>query len=165
MPEDPDSGKLGGAPKAKPGKAARTTRGTRTSERQRGAPARAARRPRSSDAERVSSILTAAEDTAERIRKEAEDRVRERIAEGQRAADNRVRAAEEEAAEILASARVEAERLRRDRSRGGRAGQDNGATSEALTIVANAQQNADETLEQATEAAAQEPARGGALLA
>jgi vacuolar-type H+-ATPase subunit H len=101
----------------------------------------------------VATILTAAEETAERIQHEAEERVRKRIAEGQRAADNRVGAAEEEAAEILASARAEADRLKRTgREQAERA--KTAATSEALTIVANAQRNADETLEQATEAAA-----------
>ena len=59
-------------------------------------------------AERVASIVAAAEETAERMRREAEERVRDRIAEGQRAADNRVKAAEEEATEVLRSAQAEA---------------------------------------------------------
>jgi hypothetical protein len=63
-------------------------------------------------AARVAAILTAAEDAAERIRAEAEERLDARVAEGDRAAENRVRAGEEEAAEIIAEARAEAERIR-----------------------------------------------------
>lgn len=68
---------------------------------------------------------------------QAEERVRSRIAEGERAAENRVRAAEEEATEILAEARAEAEKAKSD------------ATGEALAIVARAQENADTVLNQA----------------
>jgi hypothetical protein len=66
----------------------------------------------STAADRVASILGAAEQTAERMRREAEERMRERIAEADRAAANRVTAAEEEAADILRQAREEAGRLR-----------------------------------------------------
>ncbi len=97
--------------------------------------------------------MSAAEAAAAQIRSQAEERVRERIAEGQRAADYRIAAAEEEAAEILATARTEAERLRRASQE--EAEQDKtAATSEALALVGRAQENADHTLEQATAAAA-----------
>ncbi len=61
----------------------------------------------STAAEQVASILEAAEQAAERLRVEAQERVRNRIAEGDRAAELRVSAAEEEAAEILTAARNE----------------------------------------------------------
>jgi vacuolar-type H+-ATPase subunit H len=101
----------------------------------------------------VASILSAAEEAADRIRSETESRARDRIAEGQRAAENRVRAAEEEAAELLATARTEADRIQREaRQRGEEA--KTMATNEALSVVAKAQQSADETLTEAREAAA-----------
>ncbi|HEY5428679.1 MAG TPA: hypothetical protein VIK04_06130 [Solirubrobacteraceae bacterium] len=106
----------------------------------------------SAAADRVASILSAAEATAERLRVDAEGRVRDRIAEGDRAADYRVQAAEEEAAEILAGARSEAERVLReahDRDEESKTT----VTSEALTIIAKAQENADETLAKATQIA------------
>ena len=59
----------------------------------------------------VEEILTAAEESADRIRDEAESRMRERIAEGDRAAKNRIEAAEAEALEILANAQAEAEKV------------------------------------------------------
>lgn len=59
----------------------------------------------STAAEQVASVLEAAELTAEQLRLEAEERLRNRIAEGERAAELRVAAAEKEAAEILAAAR------------------------------------------------------------
>jgi cell division septum initiation protein DivIVA len=68
---------------------------------------------------------------------QTEERVRARIAEGERAAENRVRAGEEEAAEIVAEARAQAERAVGD------------ATSEALAIVGRAQENAAKMLEEA----------------
>jgi vacuolar-type H+-ATPase subunit H len=103
-------------------------------------------------ADRVGSILSAAEVAADRIRSDAEARVRDRIAEGDRAAGYRVQAAEEEAAEILAGARTEAERLLREaRERDEEA--KTTATSEALTIIGKAQQNAEETLSQASASA------------
>lgn len=67
-----------------------------------------------SAADRVGSILTAAEETAQRIRAETEVRAGERIAEAERAAEYRVAAAEEEAAELLQSARADAERMLRE---------------------------------------------------
>jgi vacuolar-type H+-ATPase subunit H len=72
-----------------------------------------ARRPASgsSAADRVASIISAAEAAAEEIREHAESRVRDRIAEADRAATNRVTAAEEEAAEIIANARRQSETL------------------------------------------------------
>jgi vacuolar-type H+-ATPase subunit H len=104
-------------------------------------------------ADRVASILTAAEAAAERLRTDAEARVRSRIAEGDRAAGYRVQAAEEEAAEILASAKTEAERLLREgRTRDEEA--KTTATSEALMIIGNAQQSAEETLASAAQTAA-----------
>ncbi|MHB8235398.1 MAG: hypothetical protein ACYDHT_12165, partial [Solirubrobacteraceae bacterium] len=45
---------------------------------------------------RVAGIVQAAERTADQLREQAEDRARERIAEADRAAANRARAAEEE---------------------------------------------------------------------
>ena len=74
------------------------------------APSRAA----DATADRVGSILEAAEKAASEMRRDAEDRVRARIAEADRGAENRVKAAEEEAAEILAAARKEAAKLRKD---------------------------------------------------
>jgi vacuolar-type H+-ATPase subunit E/Vma4 len=72
---------------------------------------------KASAADRVQSILSAAEATAEEIRSETEARVRDRIAEGDRAADYRIQAAEEEAAEILAEAQEGASRSREDAER------------------------------------------------
>jgi F0F1-type ATP synthase membrane subunit b/b' len=92
--------------------------------------------------EQVSAIVTAAEAAAARMREEAEERVRARIAEGQRAADNRVAAAEVEARELLEEAREEAARVREaarldtERAKGE-------ATTQALTIVSRAQDEAE----------------------
>lgn len=97
--------------------------------------------------------MSAAEAAADQIRSETEDRVLDRIAEGQRAADNRVRAAEEEAAEILANARIESEKLRRDIREEAEVAK-TAATSEALAIVAAAHQDAHQAREQATQAVA-----------
>jgi cell division septum initiation protein DivIVA len=58
-------------------------------------------------AEQVASVLEAAEQTAEQLRLEAEERLLSRIAEAERAAELRVSAAEEEATELLAAAREE----------------------------------------------------------
>ena len=91
-------------------------------------------------AERVASIVAAAEETAERMRLETEERVRDRIAEAQRAADNRVRAAEEEALRLCG--------WRKPRRRGcveGKAEAEaakTAATNEALAIVARAEESA-----------------------
>jgi hypothetical protein len=91
-------------------------------------------------ADRVGTIVAAAEQAAEDIRLRTEARMRERIAEGTRAADNRVRAAEDEAAEILKQARKEAERAKTI------------AASEALAIIANAHDEADRTRNEAEQA-------------
>lgn len=56
----------------------------------------------------MASILQAAEAAAQRLRADTEARMRDRIAEGDRAAEYRVTAAEEEAAEIVARARESA---------------------------------------------------------
>jgi vacuolar-type H+-ATPase subunit H len=104
-------------------------------------------------ADRVASILSAAEATADRMRHDAEARLQDRVAEGDRAAAYRVQAAEEEAAEILATARSESERLLREaRERDEEA--KTTATSEALMIVAKAQESAEEMVSKATETAA-----------
>jgi len=60
---------------------------------------------------RVGEIVEAAEHAAENLRVLAEARVRERIAEAQRAADMRVAAAEQEAAEVLAEAEARSSEL------------------------------------------------------
>ena len=95
-------------------------------------------------ADRVASIVGAAEDAARRMLEQTEERVRERIAEGDRAAENRVRAAEEEAQEILAQARAEASKAVGD------------ATGEALAIMARAQENADTVMSEARQSATKE---------
>lgn len=84
-------------------------------------------------ADRVGTIVAAAERMAETMRLQAESRMRDRIAEGERAAQNRVRAAEEEAAEILKAARSDAEQAKTV------------AASEALAILAKAHDDADRT--------------------
>ena len=63
---------------------------------------------------RVAAIIASAEQAAAGVREHAEARARERIAEGDRAAENRVGAAEAEAEEILRSARAQAEAARND---------------------------------------------------
>jgi vacuolar-type H+-ATPase subunit H len=93
-------------------------------------------------ADRVSAILTAAEETAEKLLADTEGRVHERIAEAARAAQNRVAAAELEASELMESARQEAARLRE----GASAEADKmlaAASSEALSTVSRAQENAE----------------------
>jgi len=65
--------------------------------------------PQQSPSASVEGILSAAEHAAASMREEAEERARQRIAEADRAADHRVHAAEEEAREILAAARVQAQ--------------------------------------------------------
>src|SRR3954454_9803144 len=62
--------------------------------------------------DRIAAIIDAAEQDAEDLRMQAEHRASERIAEGQRAADNRVEDAHVEAREILAAAREEPATLR-----------------------------------------------------
>ena len=59
----------------------------------------------------VAEILAAAEQPAESLRLEAEQRMRERIAEGDRAAQHRVQAAEAEALEVLANAQDQAAKM------------------------------------------------------
>ena len=69
----------------------------------------------------------------------------DRIAEGDRAADNRVKAAEDEAEEIVQLAQTEATRLR-ESARTEAEQQKTAAASEALTVVGRAQEKADKTL-------------------
>jgi len=64
--------------------------------------------------ERVAAIIAAAEQTAEGLRKEAEERARERIAEADRAAEHRIRAAEDQAAEIRDAAEARAHEIVRE---------------------------------------------------
>jgi len=104
-------------------------------------------------ADRVATIVAAAEAAAEAIRADAESRARDRIAESDRAARYRVSAAEEEAGEIMATARSEAERLRTETLRTAKEARTT-ATGEARVIIDTARQKADELLEKATEAAA-----------
>jgi hypothetical protein len=84
-------------------------------------------------ADSVGTIVAAAEQAAEQIRVRTEARMRDRIAEADRAADYRVRAAESEAFEIVKNALEEAERAKTV------------AASEALGIVAKAHEDADAT--------------------
>jgi vacuolar-type H+-ATPase subunit H len=92
--------------------------------------------------DRVGGIIEAAEAAAERLRLQTEESVRDRIAEGQRAAENRVQAAEEESADIVRWAHEEAARLR-DSGRSEAAQAKAEATGEALTVVARAQDQAE----------------------
>src|SRR5437763_2803802 len=85
----------------------------------------------SAAAEQVASVLQAAEQAAAQLRLEAEERLRSRIAEGDRAAELRVSAAEEEATEILAAARDEAKRIVSE------------ASSKGLEVIGRAQSEAD----------------------
>jgi len=87
----------------------------------------------------VEEILVAAEESADRIRDEAEQRMRDRIAEGDRAAQNRIEAAEAEALEILANAQVEADKILA------------GAREEAKQLVDEASGSAREVLRDGTE--------------
>ena len=84
-------------------------------------------------ADRVGTIVAAAEQAAEQIRVRTEGRVRDRIAEADRAADYRVRAAESEALEIVKNALEQAEQSKTV------------ATSEALRIVTKAREEAEAT--------------------
>ncbi len=102
--------------------------------------------------DRVQSIIAAAEEAAEQLRDEAEERLNARIAEGERAASYRVAAAEDEAREILELARAEAERLTRAAHE--QAEQERTtATGEALSVVAKATEEAQTLITEATEAA------------
>lgn len=87
----------------------------------------------------VAGILAAAEQSAEQIRRDAEGRMRERIAEGDRAAKHRIDAAEAEALEILANAQIEADKITQ------------AARDEARGIVAEASGSAREVLRDGTE--------------
>ncbi len=102
---------------------------------------------------RVAAIIDAAEAAAERVRLETEARVRERIAEGARAGENRVQAAEEEARDILVEARVDAERVRSQAAAEAESARAE-AASEALSIVARAEEEATRQREDATSYAA-----------
>ncbi|HVE66962.1 MAG TPA: hypothetical protein VNB64_00110 [Solirubrobacteraceae bacterium] len=64
--------------------------------------------------EQVAKLVAAAEEAAEKTRRDAERRADERIAEADRAAEFRVKAAEEEARELLAQAGAESARIRRE---------------------------------------------------
>jgi vacuolar-type H+-ATPase subunit H len=94
-------------------------------------------------ADRVATIVAAAEQTAARLRAEAEEQVRARIAEGQRAGEYRVAAAEDEALAIVAKAEQtaaelisEAEGRSRALIQDARAAAE-GIRAEGLEIVAN----------------------------
>jgi vacuolar-type H+-ATPase subunit H len=89
-------------------------------------------------ADRVSNIIEAAEETAQKIERDAEARLRERLAEGDRGADYRIEAAEKEAQEILSEARQEAERLRAEAE-----ATSNEAAGKALSFLSDARQTAD----------------------
>jgi hypothetical protein len=93
-------------------------------------------------ADRVGTIVAAAEQAAEQIRVRTEGRVRDRIAEADRAADYRVRAAESEALEIVKNALEQAEQSKTV------------ATSEALRIVTKAREEAEATKTASTSQAA-----------
>lgn len=101
--------------------------------------------------ESVSAIIEAAEAAAEKLRAETEQKMKERIAEGQRAAENRVTAAEEEAQDIVRWANEEAARLRETARTDGEKLKTE-ATSEALAMVARAQDQADIIRAEAEEA-------------
>ena len=93
-------------------------------------------------AARVAAILTAAEEAAERIRLDAEAKMQARIAEGERAAEHRIRAAEDEAQEIVTAARAEADSIRGD------------AEGKALETMARAEEEATKALDAARQRAA-----------
>jgi hypothetical protein len=61
--------------------------------------------------DQVAAILAAAEHTAEALRKQAEERASERIAEADRAAGHRIAAARADAAELRQSAEAEADAI------------------------------------------------------
>ncbi|MDO8213988.1 hypothetical protein [Conexibacter sp. CPCC 206217] len=117
------------------------------------------RGPATVSANRVAAIISAAEDTATKLREDAEQKMRERIAEGRRAADFRVAAAEEEAAEIIAEARRIAERLIGE-ARGEIARMKTMAGAEAGEIRARAEHEAREIRRDAETWAAEKTAEG-----
>jgi cell division septum initiation protein DivIVA len=99
--------------------------------------------------EKVASIIEAAQSAADQLRQETEERVRARIAEADRGAENRVTAAEEEAHEILSAARAEAKKLRAEaKAEADRLVSE--ATSKGLEIAGRAQEEADRTLAEAS---------------
>ena len=110
-------------------------------------------RPGPSAADRVAAIISAAEDTADEVLRDAEARMKARIAEGERAAQYRIVAAEEEAQELVANAQSESDRLAREGHERDEAARTT-ATGEALAIMARAQGDADATLDAATATAA-----------
>lgn len=113
--------------------------------------------------DQVAAIIAAAEQTAAELRDEAEARLRARIDEANRAAENRVKAAEDEAAEIVRAAHEDASRIGRDAVARAQSEADRirmqaeeiktTATGEALAVVARAQENADKVLSDANERA------------
>jgi cell division septum initiation protein DivIVA len=103
-------------------------------------------------AEKVASIIDAAQTAADQLREDTEARVRARIAEADRGAENRVGAAEEEASEILSAARAEAKKLRTDaKAEADRLVSE--ATTKALEVAGRAQDEADRVLAEAKEEA------------
>src|ERR1700744_3135663 len=117
----------------------------------------------SSVSDQVAAILTAAETTAEQVRAEAEERLRARTAEADRAAENRIKAAEEEAGGIVRAAHDDATRIARDTGARAQAEADRirmdaeeiktKATGEVLEVVERPQENADEAIRGASDAA------------
>jgi cell division septum initiation protein DivIVA len=92
-------------------------------------------------AERVAAIVAAAEASAAEMLEHAERRMEERIAEGSRAAQNRVDAAEAEAQEILREAREQAAGVVANASAEAAQAR-TAAESEALAIMARAEEEA-----------------------
>ncbi len=89
--------------------------------------------------------MDAAERAAEELRRVAEQRAAERIAEAERAADMRVQAADDEADEVRAEAVVEAERLRQDAEQTAREAHDR-AVAQARRLLAEARAAARDVL-------------------
>src|ERR1700726_2263802 len=102
---------------------------------------------------RVANIVAAAERAGAVLREQAESRARERIAEADRAAENRVRAAEEEAGEILHAARTQAESARNEAlsAVGAPPAQAERVRDEAARALAEAREQANALLSQARE--------------
>ena len=91
----------------------------------------------------VAQIVKAAEQAAEELMQQTEERADARIAEAARAADNRVAAAESEAAEILGDARRQAEVLHATAESDATRIREE-AKREATTIVEDARRQAEE---------------------
>ena len=115
--------------------------------------------PASVSANRVAMIISAAEETAARLREEGEAKLRERIAEADRAAGFRVAAAEEEAGDIIGEARRLAERIVAD-ARAEAARMRTAATAGAADIRAAAEHEAREIRVEAERWAAEKQAEG-----